>query len=133
MRPSAERRAEVTRPSIQGASTSEKRREIWRQLEPLRALLDSPTSTTKRFKLWRVDSTMQCGVGPTILPKRRGIAAEWRPGRLRCGGQWRGRHGRRGRDMRWQQVWARVGFWEGLGEPALRRDGRQNPPRDSGS
>jgi hypothetical protein len=26
---------------------------------PLRALLDSPTSTTKRFKVWRVAPTMQ--------------------------------------------------------------------------
>jgi hypothetical protein len=35
-------------------------------------------------------------------------------------------------DMRWQQVWAKVGFWEELGEPALRPHRRQKPPPDSG-
>ena len=53
------RRALVTRVSTQGRSTSEKRRQIWFQLVPLRALLDSPTSTTKRLRPWRVASTMQ--------------------------------------------------------------------------
>ncbi len=41
----------VTRFSIQVRSTSAKRWAIWFQLVPLRALLDSPTSTTKRFKV----------------------------------------------------------------------------------
>jgi hypothetical protein len=41
----------------------------------LAALLESPTRTTKRFRPWRVASTMQCGPGPTRLPK---AARSWR-------------------------------------------------------
>ena len=40
----------VTRRAAQRPSTSVKRLEIWRQLVPLRALLDSPTNTTKRLR-----------------------------------------------------------------------------------
>ena len=39
------------------------------------ALLDSPTSTTKRLRAWRVASTMQWGAGPTALPN---AASNWR-------------------------------------------------------
>jgi hypothetical protein len=69
MRPRAVRRALVTRFSVQARSTSAKRRAIWFQLVPLRALLDSPTSTRRRFKVCRVAPTMQCGPGPMMLPK----------------------------------------------------------------
>ena len=51
------------------------------QLVPLRALLDSPTSTTKRLRPWRVASTRQWGPGPAALPKAtrswRRMAAGW--------------------------------------------------------
>ena len=69
------KRAVVTRSATQGWSTSAKRRRIWFQLVPLRALLDSPTSTTKRLRPWRVASTMQWGAGPTALPN---AASSWR-------------------------------------------------------
>ena len=69
------RRAVVTRVESQGWSTSAKRRAIWFQLVPLRALLESPTSTTKRLRPWRVASTMQWGPRPTRLPK---TARSWR-------------------------------------------------------
>ena len=51
VRPRTVSRPLVTRFSAQAGSTSAKRRAIWFQLVPLRALLDSPTSTTKRFKV----------------------------------------------------------------------------------
>ena len=69
------KRAVVTRSATQGWSTSAKRRRIWFQLVPLRALLDSPTSTTKRLRPWRVASTMQWGAGPTALPN---ATSSWR-------------------------------------------------------
>ena len=47
--PLAVGRAVVTRRAAQRSSTSAKRLESWRQLVPLRALLDSPTNTTGVF------------------------------------------------------------------------------------
>ena len=52
-------RAVVTRRADQSGSASARRLEIWRQLVPLRALLDSPTRTTKRLRPWRVAPTRQ--------------------------------------------------------------------------
>ena len=52
-------RAVVTRCEDQSGSASARRLEIWRQLVPLRALLDSPTRTTKRLIPWRVAPTRQ--------------------------------------------------------------------------
>src|ERR1700729_3927933 len=73
-------RVVVTQREDHKGSASAKRLEIWRQLVPLRALLDSPTRMTKRLRPWRVAPTRQCGPGPTRLPK----AA--RNGRRRAGG-----------------------------------------------
>src|SRR5580704_352395 len=68
-------RVVVTQREDHKGSASVKRLEIWRQLVPLRALLDSPTRMTKRLRPWRVAPTRQCGPGPTRLPK---AARNWR-------------------------------------------------------
>jgi hypothetical protein len=78
-------RAVVTQREDQSGSASAKRLEIWRQLVPLRALLDSPTRLPKAARNWRRTAAGSASVcGASVRTRRPAIS--WKAAPASAGG-----------------------------------------------